>query len=368
MRRKSLLLGLVLAAGCAGGSGAKSSTPPPKWFTTPPKGVTTLFFVGDATSAPDEGTARDLAVQKALFSLSVFCGAKVKSQFESFEQEANGKYDQSVSMTVDVEGEELEVREVAIKTVVVNPSGGAFDGYAMIEWPKAQYEALQASLRAKAERALAAYKEAEQAANDNDATTATRKIREARSLLGVAAISLKHKDPDIADTKILARKLDTLAGKIEEDERVRKSQCAVAVRCVREGKETTCDGSRLGAVREAVTKSGKKVTADALNPSVVAAILTSNTPAIDAAIRNTACVIAVQFKADFMSADKPFTFIRYGARGVVFDTATKRITHNHEIPPTKMGHVSFEGAMKKGFDQAQAKLIPQLSQSISSMK
>ena len=75
-------------AGGEGGDGARTALAAPAWFHTPPKGARSLFFVGDANGASDEGTARELAVQKALAQLTVYCGASIKSDFTSLEREA----------------------------------------------------------------------------------------------------------------------------------------------------------------------------------------------------------------------------------------------------------------------------------------
>src|SRR5215470_15926919 len=115
-----------------GQSGTKSSAgrsgfPAPPWFQSPPKSNTHLYFVGDATQASDEGSARDAAKNKALAELTTYCGAQIKSEGQSVEREANGKYEQVVSLTVDVAGDELTVREAVIKqTVVGKGSEGTF--------------------------------------------------------------------------------------------------------------------------------------------------------------------------------------------------------------------------------------------------
>src|SRR5207244_3252945 len=77
-----------------GGGGPRAGVGAPAWFTNPPKSASSLFFVGDATGSADEGAARDAAKNKALAELTTFCGAQIKSEGQSIEREANGKYEQ----------------------------------------------------------------------------------------------------------------------------------------------------------------------------------------------------------------------------------------------------------------------------------
>lgn len=348
------VLALSLAFTTACGASSRVVDPPPKWFPTPPKARGVLLFAGDATQATDESTARDLAINKALHALSVYCGAKITSDFRAVDKETNGVSEQMVEMTVDVAGEQLEIREMNVKELVVHKANDdTFDAYAMIEWPRAQYEAVLAAKRNKAKRALELHLAATKALENRDFNGAKTKLREARSLMGgsVAIVKLDH--PKIRDSGLLRQAMAELKTNIAAAEKEAKSVCAVAVRCVRDGADTDCRASREGSVRQAVTKTGRKVSADAVPARVAAAILTSTNPDVGKDVRGAGCVVAVQFTADLLEKGKPFTFIRYGARVVVFDTASKRIVDSHELPPQKVGHTSFEGAMRKGFDKAE---------------
>lgn len=354
MRR--LLLASLICAGCGG---VTPSLPPPGWFEQPPKSARTLYFVGDATGASDEGMARDLAVQKALFNLTVFVGAKVTSDFKAVDIERDGVSTQEVSMAVDVAGEALEIREVTVKQVELRNRSGGVDAYAMIEWPRAQYEALQVAMKNRAERALALYRQAVTAAEGGDEGEAQRLLGEAKKMIGVTPVPLA--DPEMKDTGVLGRAIDALGPKLTARMEEKKNVCAVVVRCIREKDEIPCDGVRAGSLKEAVTRAGRKVATEALPPTVIGAILESDTPKLDASVRSAACVVAAQFTSTLRANVKPFVFVEYAARAVVFDTATGRVVSSHEVPPSKMGHVNFEGAEKKGFDSAQKALVQHLT-------
>ncbi|CAN0537299.1 unnamed protein product, partial [Laminaria digitata] len=190
------LLVLGLTAGCGTTKAARTGPAAPKWFNSPPKAARSLYFVGSASGAFDEQTARELAVQKALSDLTVFCGAQFKSDFQSEEVERNGKLTQSVSLTVDIAGDELTIHEAEIKASETGAgSDGTWDAYALIQWPKAQYEAVLASQRQRAERALAVFLEADAAAKRLQLAQAQDKLKEAKMILGPmkAQVPLKHR-------------------------------------------------------------------------------------------------------------------------------------------------------------------------------
>src|SRR5688572_23984649 len=174
MHRTKTLASLLMIAACGGGT--KAAKGPPEWFHNPPKGGGTLYFVGDATGSPDEGTARELAIQKALSELTVYCGATIKSDFKSLEKEKNGEYEQEVSMTVDIAGEELTIREAVVKQTIVSETKSKFDAWALVEWPRAQYDEVLRAQKARAMRALALFIEAETATDERRIGDANTKL------------------------------------------------------------------------------------------------------------------------------------------------------------------------------------------------
>ena len=357
---------LVLAAAC--GSSTRTVEPAPKWFPTPPKARGVLLFAGDATQQPGEGQARDQAIAKALDSLSVYCGAKITSESKSFQRETNGQLETIVEMSVDVAGEQIEIREMNVKELLVHEaSDGTYDGYAMIEWPRAQYEAVLAAKRNKAKRALDLHLAAKGLFGERDFGGAKGKLREARGLLGGSVSIVKLDHPKIQDSGVLRSAMSALRSQIEAAEKEAKSVCAVAVRCLKEGVESQCRASRAGSVQQAVSGAGRKVSADAVPSDVTAAILTSSNPDVGRQVRGAGCVVAVQYPATLREKSKPFTFVDYGARVVVFDTSSKRIVDSHEWPPRKMGHVNFNGAMKKGFDKVEREVTQRVKAALKKM-
>jgi len=352
------LLLLALSA-CAGPGRA----PAPAWFSAPPKAPDSLSFAGDASDAPDETTARELAVQKAFSELSLYVGAKLRSSASVEQREVNGVLQTDVSATLDLEGEPIEIAEARVTRVEVKPGPRGFDGWALVEWPRAQYDAVLASRKNRAERALGIYREAERAAETSELALAADKLGEAEELVGKSVSNVSLGDAAIKDTAVLRTAMATLRERIAAVAAERKAVCAVGVRCMKEGAAVACE-ERAGAVRAMITKLGKKVSATPPSAATLDAILGAGAPELDPSVRGTGCVVAVQFTATLMENAKPFVFIRYGARGVIFDPETRRVRHSHEIAPTKMGHVNFEGAMKKGFDLAQATMLGEIGRAL----
>jgi hypothetical protein len=342
-------------------AGHAKVSPPPKWFTQPPRPAKTLVFVGDATQQSDAETARDLAVQKALFSLSLKVGAKIESNFESSESETNGQGQQSVSLEMSIAGEDISARGVTIRKTKTIKTHEGFDAYAMIEWPKAEYEAVLRGQKNSAERALEQYLKAKDALTQRRIPEAMRHLKSARGANPGVSISLSH--ADYRDTRVLAKAIDALAAQAKEISQERAHVCALGVICEKEGKAVPCNAARRGAFSHGVSQAGRKVAATALNAALTEKIVNAGAPELTEATRNAGCLIAVQFRAELLEKSNPFIFIHYSARASVYDVDSGRITATHEIPPTKEGHVKYKGAMKKGFDKAQAMLVRKLQAS-----
>lgn len=301
-----------------------------------------------------------------MHNLTVYVGAEVKSAANSVEVEKNGVLSQEVSVVVDVAGEELTIREAKVKQAVVqHGNGGSFDAYALIEWPREQYEAVLAAQRGRATRALALYLEADAATTRAELGTARAKLVEADQLLGKSRAVVPFDNADIKDSSALKIAMSALLDKIDGIEKERKQVCAVGVICSKNGSPERCSGSRLGVFREAVSRSGRKVATQLPTDSVLEGILSSGQLTPDDSVRTAGCVVAVQLTAELLEAGDPFTYVKYGARTVVFDTESSRIVHSHEIPPTKMGHTSFDAAMNKGFDQAQKVVADEIATALS---
>jgi hypothetical protein len=359
--------GGTVAAAKSNGTRAGVAAPP--WFTSPPKSPSALFFVGDATGASDEAAAREAAKNKALAELTTYCGAQIKSEGQSIEREANGKYEQVVSLTVDVAGDELTVREAVIeKTVVGKASDGTFDGYVLLRWPKEQYDAVLSMQKDRAKRALALQLDAEEKAKELDVPGAKRALKDAKAILGPMKATVPLDHDKYKNTSLLWDAMTALSDKLESLDKERKAVFAVVVECLKEGKPTSCNPSRAGTFRTALSKVGRKVSAEAIPPSTARDILSSENPNPDKAVRSAGYVVAVRYTADLQGIDGPFTFIKYGARGVLFDTSTNRIVSAQEIAPEKEGHPNFDGAMEKGFNNAEKQLLHWLEEQVPKIR
>jgi hypothetical protein len=369
MDRRTTHLGLaplLLAAACGGGTRAAKG--PPEWFHNPPKGARTLFFVGDATGAPDEATARELAVQKALSELTVYCGATIKSDFQSVEREANGKYEQMVSMTVDIAGEELTIREAVVKQTVVGESGKTFDAWALIEWPRTQYEAVLQAQRARAMRALALFLEAETATSDRRVGDANTKLREAQDVLGPMKAQIPIDHQQYHNSALLQDAMMALRLRLKEIGLERKKVMAVVLNCSLDGNPASCRDEWVGEVRQIVSGSGFKVSADNVSSTLASAILTSSSPQTDATVRSSGYVVAARYDAKLTAHEDGVHYVHCGARAVVFDTDANRILQVKEVAPIKGAHPQQAGAIKLACNKAGKEMIGWLQTELANFK
>ncbi len=357
-RRWSALLLAAAASGCAAQA---ATTPPPAWWTQPPPSRDTLYFAGDATGAGDEGMARDLAYAKALTQLTTYLGADVVSTFDSKEASRGGVEAQEVELSVTVSGAPRTLRRVRLDKVETRAGAGGFDGYVLVAWPRAEYEAVLAADRNQAEAALAAYLAAETAAERRDFTGALQSLGAAQGALGTGSAPLPLTHPTLRDTGVLRAAMDALRTRVGAEDAAHAKVCAVGLRCTKDGASVACRGSRLGVVRDAIAKGGRQIAADGLPEPMLVALLESGAVSAEDARRLGRCVVAVQLGAELLEAGQPFTFVRTGARAVLYDSAAGKITWSDEIVPTKVGHVSYDGAMNKGFDELEKALAPRLS-------
>ncbi len=370
----SISCALFFLSACGGSSQATKGSSDgelarPAWFDNRPKSPSSLFFVGDAAGASDESTARDLAIQKALADLTNYCGASVKSEFKSSEREENGRSEQVVSLQVDVAGDEITVREAVVRqTVVGKDTSGLYAAYALIEWPRVQYEAVLASQRERGKRALDQYLEAHSAMKENDTPRAKQLWKEAKTTLGPQKSQVPLDHAEYKNTGLLWDAIVVLGEKLDASAKEKKNVYAVTVACMRDGKAAGCNASRVGTLKQAVAKTGKKVATDAVSAQTASSILDAENPELDRSVRNTGYVVAVRYKADLQAIDGPFTFVRYSASIVVFDVAANRVVEVQEISPEKEGHPTFDGAMEKGFNNAEKKLVKWIEDKLPSIK
>ena len=368
------LLGALITA-CGGtrnrrGSQSRRAHAAPQWFVTPQKGdARYLYFLGSANAAADESSARELAVQKALYELSVYCGATLTTDFKSVEIERNGKLNQQVALTVDVAGEEVSIRQAATeKWTVGKGSDGRFDAYVRLRWPRSEYARVQAAQRAKAERALSLFLEAEKATARFALSDAERLVRETRTLLGPVRSQIPLNHPTYRNSGLVFDAAEALSERLDGMRSSMDKRVAVAVICHENGKPKPCASRWVGTIRGRVTRAGLEVASEAVSPATTAAILDSRNPDPDPTVRNSKYVLAVKYDARLSGTESGFVFARCGARAVVFGTEKKRILKVTEVKPKKGGHVHFEGAMKKGCAQAEAELTAWIDQNMDALR
>ena len=360
----SVALLAIAAAGCRG------SAPPPDWFSKPEQGTGRfLYFVGSTAAAPDESSARELAAQKALYELSVYCGAQLTTDFSSVEVEKNGELNQEVSLTVDVSGEEITIQEASTDKWVVQPNEKTgFDAYVRIKWPRAQYRVVLAAKQAKATRALSLFLEAERAAEDLRMSDARRFLRETRQALGPLRGQLPLDHPTYTNSGLVFDGAEALATRLQDIEARRSRVMAVSVVCAENGSPRACASRWVGSIRERIAQLGFEIATQPVTDLTATAILDSKAPTTDASLRESRYVFAVKYDANNSGQEDGFAFARCGVRGVVFDTDQNEILHITEVKPQKGGHVHFAGAIIKGCEKAETELMAWIDQSVSSLK
>ena len=360
VKSPTLPLGLVLAAvtGCSGAAvQTQAGHAPPAWFAQPPTSGQFLYFVGDARSADDETMARDLAIQKALGELSVYCGARVKSEFTSQDIEQNGVSQQSVSLTVDVAGTEMTIRRAVVKETSVGPgSDGRFDAFALVEWPRAEYENVLTAQRQRVERALTLYLDAERHLEAFRVAEARQALLESRDILGPMKAQLPLNHPTYTNSALLFEAVTALGQRLQALEQNRRQLLGVAVACQENGQTANCTSHREGRIRERVSQTGFRVSTAPVPHDIAERILTSDAPRADQ-VRSAGFVLAVRYDARLLATEDGFTFVRCGARGALYDTDANRIVTTTEVKPKKAGHVHFEGAVEKSCEKAEASVV-----------
>ena len=373
--RLALLCAMTVACGSTrSGSGNgepnRRPFPAPQWFQSSAKGdARFLYFIGSANGSVDEGTARELAVQKALYELSVYCGATLTTDFKSVEIEKNGKLNQQVALAVDVAGEEISIQEADTERWKVGRgSDGRYDAYVRIRWPRRQYQRVLAAQQARAERALALYLKAESATNAYRISDALRFVREARQALGPNRGQLPLRHPKYSNSGLVYDATEALAVRLQDMKKDLAGRMAVSVVCLENGAPKRCASRWVGTIRGRVTQAGFEVASRSVSTPTTNAILEAQNPAPDAALRSSGYVLAVKYDARLSGEDSGFVFARCGARGVLFGTDRKEILRITEVKPQKGGHVHFEGAVKKGCEQAEAKLVAWIDRHVGALK
>lgn len=364
------LAAMATLIACTGGgsSGGRVGYPAPAWYGKKPAGASKLYFVGASNGASDEAMARELAVQSALAELTVFCGATAKSEAESIEIEKNGVLQQSYSLTVDVAGDEMTIKEAEVKDAVIGRgSDGSYDAYVLLEWPKARYAEVVQGQRDRGQRALDLYLAAEAAARQNRMLDASRRLSEAKSTLGPMKSMVPVNHPKLTNTTLLYDAIADLSLRLEATAKERKKVMAVAVECDHDGKAASCESHRVGAIKQQVASNGFKVAAEAVDGPVARQILAQTNPETTTSIRNAGYVLAVQYSANLTAKEDGFTFVHCGARGVVFDTEANRVIGVKEVKPKKGGHVHFTGAMEKGCEKAEQDLVAWIATSLGTL-
>lgn len=360
----SALAAGALISGCASG---RSSAPPPSWWPSPPPSTEALYFAGDATGAGEEGLARDLAYQKALTQLSTYLGATITTDFRSLEATRGDVETQEVELAVSVSGSPRTLRRVRLEKIETRETGAGFDAYALVAWPRAEYEAALAAEKNLAASALAHHGAAERAVEARDYAEARQRITAAREALKTVPGSIPLAHETVRDTAVLRTALDALEARVTADEGAQAKVCAVGLRCLKDGAPVACRGSRLGVVRDAVARSGRQLSAAGLPEALLGALLESGSVAAIDARSLGRCLVAVQLTSELIEADRQFTFVRTGARVVLYDSSAGKIVWSDEIAPSKVGHVSYDGAMNKGFDALEKSLVPRLGAAVGAM-
>ncbi len=357
---------MVILTSC---STASRRQPAPLWYQQPPKHTAQyLYFIGDSTNQPDESTAREFAIQKALSALSQYCGAVIQTHFQSAESERNGKYNQMVSLTVDIAGEELTIREALVEQAMVRRGlNEDFDGFAMIRWPQQQYRAVLRRQQARARRGLEVYLQAQSHLAAHRLPEAKAKLDEAATLISSlrTEIALSHKK--ITHTGLLNDALNSLETRIIAIEGARQGVVAVGLACTEKRSSVLCPRHRIGHVREQVVSQGLEVTPTPVTPLLVQKLTKTSSSSVRPTLRDARYLLAVTYNSELAGEEDGFVFARCSARAALFDTDKGHIVDTAQVRPQKGGHIHFAGASAKGCDEAETNLTDWMRQVLSNL-
>ncbi len=353
------------------GTWACSSAPvkPPAWFAQPkPSDTQFLYFLGDA-NAREEAMARELAVQKALYELSIYCGASLTTDFSSVEIEKNGQLNQEVSLTVDVAGEEISIQEAATESWSVQKnSAGGYNAYVRLKWPKTQFARVQQARRAKAKRSLELYLEAERAVEAYQLRKAERLIRETRQALGPTRSSIPLSHPKLSNSGLVFDAVEALKARLDQLRPERESSMAVTVVCEIKDQPDQCASRWVGKIRERVGKAGFQIASAPVPRPTTKAILDSRAPELDTSTRASRYVLALRYNTWQSAVEYGFVYARCGARAVLFDVDLNEIRQVKEVKPEKGGHVNFPGAMTIACRKAESQVLAWMDQNLAALK
>ncbi|MEM7678148.1 MAG: hypothetical protein AAF449_19325 [Myxococcota bacterium] len=356
------LSAVVVATACTGAQVAA-----PSWFTSPAKSDRQfLYFVGDASDASDESTARELAVQKALYELSVYCGADLTTDFKSVEIERNGELNQEVSLTVDVAGRDISIREATTDKWVVGRGKQGFNAFVRLKWPVREYNNVRAAQRDSARVALDRLSAAEEAFEAHRWSESKRLVREAKQAIASVPNQIPLEDPKYPRSGLVFDGIRGLEQRLKEADDRRRRVIAVSISCTQNGADQPCASRWVGHIKQRITQAGMEIATAPVSPMAAKAILGAQTPTYDAGLRASRYVLAVKYAATHSGMQDGFAFARCGARGVMFDTEQNDVLQVGEVKPQKGGHVNFDGAVRKACEKAEAELVAWLEQNIGS--
>lgn len=347
MRRT--VLGLIWAA-CASTPDAAPSQSgsggPPVWATKPPRHPSQLVFAGTAEGAATETDARSLAIQKGLLELSLYAGAKLKSEFQAVDQEKNGQASQSVRAAVEIAGQPRTIDGVRVERAETQRRpDGRWNGYALLHWPKAAHAQLISEQSAGVRRAAALVDRASHALSSGDLMAAHIAIQEAENILRPVPSQVSVDHPKYGTAGLLRQALATLDARWTEAKAQRARAAAVWVRCPDSTEPDACS-SRLGRLRATVAKSGFRVAE--LSP-----------PPESEPVGHTAArfVIGVRYRSQPLGSDGPFHFASCRASGSIFDPSLKKMVSATEVGPKKGGHPVPQSAARRSCDAAEQEVM-----------
>jgi len=299
-------------------------------------------------------------------ALEADLGVTVESACHDLVGEKNGQAVVEVECSTTVGGAVRTLRGLRLEEVKSGPSGdGHIRAYALLSWPRAEKAALLAADMARGKLALTSYEDAQRLAAAHDYQGARLAIDAARTAVGTSDLPLDH--PTLKSSKLLIVALDSLEKRLRSDQEALGKVCLVGIRCMKDGLEVPCRGSRIGVVRNAVSSGGRQLAPSGLPAPTLVALLDAGAIANDVR-QQAACLVGVQLTSDLIEAGKPFTFVKTGARAVVYDTGAGKIVWSEEITPEKMGHVSYDEAMNKGFDSIEKSLAGRITAALGAKR
>lgn len=357
MTRFGRFVGLVTLVSLAAGAPAPGSAADrPPWVDRPPSPtVDTLYFTGFALAADTEEAARNLATRHALAEVVGYFGQTVSSRIASEQVETGRDYRQEVRISVLVEGREVALKGVRVAQVFVEKGDAGVSAWALVAYPRAEYDAAQASLKRndtdRAQAALAAFSEGRSLLAAGRVARAIERMEQARTTLEGLPTTLLDAG-DIRSTDLLAGETTAALRQARQiQERVARTVAAKVVHVV-DGQPVALEGAPAqldGEVPALVAAHGLTAARPGVDDARLLAAAGGDAAAAEeaGARSGAAWLLVLRIESRHSSELYGQFFAEAAGTTVLIESATGRVVSGDDLGRAKGGHVTRRDASLK---------------------